>query len=76
MMRRTWMMLVGLLVMISLMVAGCGGDAPSPAAPPPAAPGAGDVPAEGLGDLPRHETLIADILTGRVGSPDDFNNWV
>jgi peptide/nickel transport system substrate-binding protein len=30
----------------------------------------------GLGDLPRNETLIADILTGRVGSPSNFNNWV
>lgn len=26
--------------------------------------------------LPRNETLIADILTGRVGTPDNFNDWV
>jgi peptide/nickel transport system substrate-binding protein len=26
--------------------------------------------------LPRDETLIADILTGRVGSPSNFNEWV
>ncbi len=26
--------------------------------------------------LPRNETLIADILTGRVGSPSNFNEWV
>ena len=32
--------------------------------------------ASGLGDLPRNETLIADILTGRVGSPTNFNDWV
>lgn len=29
-----------------------------------------------LGELPRNETLIADILTGRVGSPGNFNEWV
>jgi len=29
-----------------------------------------------LGVLPRSETVIADILTGRVGSPGNFNNWV
>lgn len=29
-----------------------------------------------LGILPRNETLIVDILTGRVGSPGNFNEWV
>jgi peptide/nickel transport system substrate-binding protein len=29
-----------------------------------------------LGVLPRNETFIADILTGRVGSPSNFNEWV
>ncbi|MFN2246268.1 MAG: ABC transporter substrate-binding protein [Candidatus Promineifilaceae bacterium] len=29
-----------------------------------------------LGELPRNETLISDILTGRVGSPSNFNEWV
>jgi peptide/nickel transport system substrate-binding protein len=29
-----------------------------------------------LGVLPRSETLIADILTGRVGTPGNFNEWV
>jgi hypothetical protein len=29
-----------------------------------------------LGVLPRSETLIAAILTGRVGSPGNFNEWV
>ena len=33
-------------------------------------------PTSGLGDLPRNETLIADILTGRAGSPSNFNEWV
>lgn len=28
------------------------------------------------GTFPREETLIARILTGRVGSPDNFNEWV
>jgi peptide/nickel transport system substrate-binding protein len=26
--------------------------------------------------LPREQTLIVDILTGRVGSPSNFNEWV
>jgi peptide/nickel transport system substrate-binding protein len=34
-----------------------------------------EVPAV-LGTFPRSETLIARILTGRVGSPDNFNWWV
>jgi len=29
-----------------------------------------------LGTFPREETLIARILTGRVGTPDNFNQWV
>ena len=29
-----------------------------------------------LGTFPRSETLIARILTGRVGTPDNFNWWV
>jgi peptide/nickel transport system substrate-binding protein len=28
-----------------------------------------------LGVVPRSETLIADILTGRVGTPSNFNEW-
>jgi peptide/nickel transport system substrate-binding protein len=28
------------------------------------------------GTFPRSETLIARILTGRVGTPDNFNEWV
>lgn len=28
------------------------------------------------GTFPREETLIARILTGRVGTPDNFNEWV
>jgi peptide/nickel transport system substrate-binding protein len=28
------------------------------------------------GTFPRNETLIARILTGRVGTPDNFNQWV
>jgi peptide/nickel transport system substrate-binding protein len=32
--------------------------------------------AAALGTFPRSETLIARILTGRVGSPDNFNWWV
>jgi peptide/nickel transport system substrate-binding protein len=29
-----------------------------------------------LGTFPRSETLIARILTGRAGTPDNFNEWV
>lgn len=29
-----------------------------------------------LGVLPRSETLVADMLTGRVGTPGNFNEWV
>ncbi len=29
-----------------------------------------------LGTFPRRETLIARQLTGRVGTPDNFNQWV
>ena len=72
-MRRTWRVLVGLLL-AALMLAGCA--AAEPAAEEAAAAPAEEVPTSGLGDLPRNETLIADILTGRVGSPTNFNEWV
>lgn len=29
-----------------------------------------------LGELPRNETMIIDMLTGRAGSPGNFNEWV
>lgn len=29
-----------------------------------------------IGGFPREETLIARMLTGRVGTPDNFNEWV
>jgi peptide/nickel transport system substrate-binding protein len=32
--------------------------------------------ADVLGTFPRRDTLIARILTGRVGTPDNFNQWV
>ncbi len=39
-----------------------------------------ELPAEAraaqMGTFPREETLIARILTGRVGTPDNFNQWV
>ena len=76
-MRRTWRVLVGLLL-AALMLAGCAAAEPAaePAAEEAAAAPAEEVPTSGLGDLPRNETLIADILTGRVGSPTNFNEWV
>jgi peptide/nickel transport system substrate-binding protein len=44
------------------------------ATPPPPEPK--EEAANVHGVLPRSETLIADILTGRVGSPSNFNEWV
>jgi peptide/nickel transport system substrate-binding protein len=32
--------------------------------------------ADVMGTFPRRETFIARILTGRVGTPDNFNQWV
>lgn len=77
-MRRTWRVLVGLLLLAALMLAGCAAaeEAAEPAAEEAAAAPAEEIPTSGLGDLPRNETLIADILTGRVGSPTNFNEWV
>lgn len=77
-MKRTLMVLLGVLLIIGLL-AGCGAPADAPAAQAPAAQqpaAAGDEATAGLGNLPRNETLIADILTGRVGSPTNFNEWV
>jgi peptide/nickel transport system substrate-binding protein len=73
------MAILGLLVIASLVLTAC---APAPAAPAAEQPAAEapaaaeEQPSAGLGDLPRNETLIADILTGRVGTPSNFNNWV
>ncbi len=77
-MRRTWRGVVGLLLLAALMLAGCAAaeEAAEPAAEEAAAAPAEELPTSGLGDLPRNETLIADILTGRVGSPTNFNEWV
>jgi peptide/nickel transport system substrate-binding protein len=43
---------------------------------PTPAPVVQEAVADVLGAFPRRETLIARILTGRVGSPDNFNQWV
>jgi peptide/nickel transport system substrate-binding protein len=75
------MAILALLVVASLVLTACApapqGAAPAAEAPADAAAApAEEQPTAGLGDLPRNETLIADILTGRVGSPNNFNNWV
>lgn len=78
-MKHRMMALLGLLVVASLILSACA-QVPAGEAPDAAAPAGGEaaaeVPSSGLGDLPRNETLIADILTGRVGSPTNFNEWV
>ena len=79
-MKRRLSILLGLLVIASLMLTACAtAPAGAPAAEEPAADAAAapvEEPSAGLGDLPRNETLIADILTGRVGTPSNFNEWV
>ncbi len=44
--------------------------------PTPAPTQAPAAVADVLGTFPRRETFIARILTGRVGTPDNFNLWV
>jgi peptide/nickel transport system substrate-binding protein len=43
---------------------------------PTATPKVQEAVADVLGTFPRRETLIARQLTGRVGTPDNFNLWV
>lgn len=78
-MKRKILAMLGLFIGASLILAACAappaGEVPA-AAEPAGEAAAADVPTSGLGDLPRNETLIADILTGRVGSPSNFNEWV
>lgn len=78
-MKRRMVALLGLLLVASLVLSACAqapvGEVPAASEPAGEAPAA-DAPSSGLGDLPRNETLIADILTGRVGSPTNFNEWV
>jgi len=78
-MKRKLTQLFGLLIVLSMVLAACApatAPAAAPAAQEAAAPAAEAAPSAGLGDLPRNETLIAAILTGRVGSPSNFNEWV
>jgi peptide/nickel transport system substrate-binding protein len=85
-MKHKFYSLFTLLTLISLVLAACTGATPAaaPAAEEGAAPAEAAEPAEpaavdaatAIGALPRNEMLIADILTGRVGSPSNFNEWV
>ncbi len=82
-MKQRFSFLLSLLVLASLVLSACAGAAPAPTAEEgapadaaaPAEPAAVDAGAA-LGELPRSEMLIADILTGRVGAPSNFNEWV
>ena len=69
-MKRRIVALLSLLVVASLLLSACAqvpaGEAPAASAPGGETPAA-EAPSSGLGDLPRSETLITDILTGRVG---------
>ncbi len=77
-MKRRVMALLSMLVVAGMVLSACA-QVPAGEAPAAAAGGetaAAETPSSGLGDLPRNETLISDILTGRVGSPTNFNEWV
>ncbi|MCE7989303.1 MAG: ABC transporter substrate-binding protein [Caldilinea sp. CFX5] len=78
-MKQRHSLLFTLLMVVSLALSACAGAAPAPAPAAEqegaAAPAAVDA-AAALGALPRNETLIVDILTGRVGTPSNFNEWV
>ena len=78
-MRRRIVALLSLLIVAGMILSACAqapvAEAPAGEAPAAEAPAA-EEPSSGLGDLPRSETLISDILTGRVGSPTNFNEWV
>ena len=71
-MRKSFFTLLTLL-MVATMGFAAGGQEPSDDAQ--IVPGA---PQQQLtqGGLPRSETVIAAMLTGRVGSPSNFNEWV
>lgn len=82
-MKQRLSLLVTLLMLVSMLLSACAAPAAAPAAEggapaeaaAPAEPAAVDA-AAALGALPRNETLIVDILTGRVGTPSNFNEWV
>lgn len=73
-----------LLLLMSLVLSACAGAAPASTAEEGAAASEGDAAAEpaavdaavAVDGLPREETMIIDILTGRVGTPNNFNEWV
>ncbi|MFW6313588.1 MAG: ABC transporter substrate-binding protein, partial [Spirochaetota bacterium] len=71
-MKKPMLVLITLLLTVMLAFAG-GGQEPSEDAQ--VVP---DAPEEQLTEsgLPRSETVIAAMLTGRVGSPSNFNEWV
>ena len=70
-MRKAIVLLLALLMTASLGFAGGGQEPGRDAETAPA-------PQRQLteGGLPRSETVIAAMLTGRVGSPTNFNEWV
>jgi peptide/nickel transport system substrate-binding protein len=86
MMRKLFLLAVSLMVVMSMTITACSTTTPAPpevqtvvteivvtATPEPVVKE--EAPAV-LGVLPRSETLIAGILTGRVGTPGNFNKWV
>lgn len=85
--RKSILYVASVVTALSLLLAACGptatptevppAEAPEPtaAAPEPTVVEQEPVP-DVLGVLPRRETFIAAQLTGRVGEPDNFNEWV
>jgi peptide/nickel transport system substrate-binding protein len=68
-MRRFVFLVSALLVVGVLAFAGGGNEAAESSA-------SGGTTETIQGGLPRNETVIAAMLTGRVGSPNNFNEWV
>ncbi len=82
-MRNKSILSIASIVVALSLLAGCATTTPTPQAAPketPAAPAPTPAQREEapavLGVLPRSQTLIAAQLTGRVGGPDNFNEWV
>ncbi|MFW5783993.1 MAG: ABC transporter substrate-binding protein, partial [Spirochaetota bacterium] len=71
-MKKSILILFALLLTAGLAFVGCGREPGQDAQVVP------DAPEEALTEtgLPRNQTVIGAMLTGRVGSPSNFNEWV
>jgi len=67
---RRFVFLVSALLIVGMLAFARGGDEAA------ASSASGGTTETIQGGLPRNETVIAAMLTGRVGSPNNFNEWV